>query len=310
MKALTYQNNIKSPDRGRKRGGPARPRRPAAQPPAVSVKTVIVPNPVDAYHKHYKVFATWAEDKGFNNPLDAIPYYFRSLNESTYKAATIRIKRQAVLNRLRLYMSSNGLTMEEHFQLERLIKRLNTSPETRPPASQKAPVNTARIITPLEFEKCLQACRSPRQALFIRYLWTTGARVSELTGAQLRNCKREGEAVHITVRGKGNKYRTLIIPGTLYDDIRSTFPSEEHLFETAGGKPYDKTYITEQIKRITRRGIGRTLTAHCLRHSFATRKIRETGNIKAVSTYLGHSSVSTTMNLYVHEQLTESELFS
>ena len=285
-----------------------RPRRAVVV--ADSPARISLPNRRDCYHGHVAVFQSWAAANGYYNQIDAIPRYFQALNESNYKAGTVRMKRQAVLNRLRQHMESQGLSMEEHFQLERLIKRLNAAPETRPPVTQKTGVQPNRIVSPIEFEKCLQKAGSLRQALFLKYLWITGARVSELTGAQLRNCKREGETVHITVRGKGNKERVLIIPGTLYDEIRRTFPSEQWLFETAGGKPYATEYVSNQIRKITRRAIGRPLGAHSFRHSFATRKIQETGKIKAVSTYLGHSSVSTTMNLYVHEQLTEAELFS
>ena len=39
---------------------------------------------------------------------------------------------------------------------------------------------------------------------------------------------------------------------------------------------------------------------HCLRHTFATRCIRVGMDIKSLSEVLGHSNISTTMNIYVH----------
>ena len=39
---------------------------------------------------------------------------------------------------------------------------------------------------------------------------------------------------------------------------------------------------------------------HGLRHSFATRCIEGKADVKTVSVLLGHSNISTTMNLYVH----------
>ena len=44
-----------------------------------------------------------------------------------------------------------------------------------------------------------------------------------------------------------------------------------------------------------------------MRHSFATLAIREGASIKAVSTYLGHSSTSITMDMYVHESLEKTQ---
>ncbi len=49
--------------------------------------------------------------------------------------------------------------------------------------------------------------------------------------------------------------------------------------------------------------LNRDISAHKLRHSFATIKIAKTGKIKAVSEYLGHSSTSITLDMYVHEEL-------
>ncbi len=94
----------------------------------------------------------------------------------------------------------------------------------------------------------------------------------------------------------------------LFAEIRAACRGEEYLFETAGGKPYRRSYVSGQIAKITQYAIGRRLSAHKLRHSFATRMVAKTGKIAAVSTYLGHSSVSTTLNLYVHEELGDAEL--
>jgi hypothetical protein len=41
----------------------------------------------------------------------------------------------------------------------------------------------------------------------------------------------------------------------------------------------------------------------------ATRQIRRTNKIQAVSSYLGHGSPSITLALYTHEQLEDDELF-
>jgi integrase len=42
------------------------------------------------------------------------------------------------------------------------------------------------------------------------------------------------------------------------------------------------------------------LKFHGLRHSFATRCIESKCDYKTVSVLLGHSNISTTLNLYVH----------
>jgi integrase len=49
------------------------------------------------------------------------------------------------------------------------------------------------------------------------------------------------------------------------------------------------------------------LKFHCLRHSFATRCIESKCDYKTVSVLLGHSNISTTLNLYVHPNLEQKK---
>ena len=52
------------------------------------------------------------------------------------------------------------------------------------------------------------------------------------------------------------------------------------------------------------------IAAHTFRHSFATRKIKETAKNQAVSAYQGHSSVAIILSLYCHDELSEEDLSS
>ena len=47
------------------------------------------------------------------------------------------------------------------------------------------------------------------------------------------------------------------------------------------------------------------LRFHCLRHTFATRCIEGGADYKSVSEILGHATINTTLNMYVHPQLEE-----
>ena len=49
------------------------------------------------------------------------------------------------------------------------------------------------------------------------------------------------------------------------------------------------------------------LKFHCLRHSFATRCIESRCDYKTVSALLGHSNISTTLNLYVHPNMEQKQ---
>jgi site-specific recombinase XerC len=65
-----------------------------------------------------------------------------------------------------------------------------------------------------------------------------------------------------------------------------------------------------QIAKLGQRRLNRRISAHTFWHSLATRKIKETRKIQAVSEYLGHSSVATTLSLYCHDELSVEDLSS
>lgn len=262
----------------------------------------------DAYDHHVETFVRWMTDNSRTDAFASVSEYFAALNESTYKAGTIRIKRQAVKNRLRLMAESQGLDPQRQYELDLAMRRLDQDPATKAPKLNNAGVATSKVITEGEYERLIVGARSIRQQLFIQFLWETGCRVSEMIGARVANCTVEGSVVHVCVLGKGKKERVVRITSGLYRRIREVCAGEVFLFETSGGKPYDRSYISRQISKLAVHLLGRKISAHKLRHSFATRMISKTHKISAVSKYLGHSSVSTTLGMYNHEQLDDVEL--
>lgn len=67
-----------------------------------------------------------------------------------------------------------------------------------------------------------------------------------------------------------------------------------------------RTYRNYYNKLMTRLGIPK-LKYHVARHSFATRCIEAGCDYKTVSVLLGHSNISTTLNLYVHPNMEQKK---
>ncbi|WP_252755845.1 tyrosine-type recombinase/integrase, partial [Phocaeicola vulgatus] len=62
------------------------------------------------------------------------------------------------------------------------------------------------------------------------------------------------------------------------------------------------------LKRMTTKaGIDKSISFHMSRHSFATRCIEAGCDYKTVSVLLGHSNISTTLNLYVHPNMEQKK---
>ncbi|MGA2380525.1 MAG: tyrosine-type recombinase/integrase [Spirochaetia bacterium] len=161
-------------------------------------------------------------------------------------------------------------------------------------------------ITPAERVKLFSALPL-RVRLIAECLYQTGARVSEIVGLRRDHVKVNGH-VELRLFGKGSKEREATITAGLYARILATFPDGDYLFTTDRGNAYRRTYITREIDRAARRVLGRSVTAHVLRHSRATDLIERTGKVKGVSRMLGHASEATTLRYYVKQSLTEEEL--
>ena len=72
-----------------------------------------------------------------------------------------------------------------------------------------------------------------------------------------------------------------------------------------GPEPLEPRYYRGYFHKLLRSLDIRDTRFHALRHSFATRCIESKCDYKTVSVILGHSSISTTMDLYVHPGLAD-----
>ena len=264
----------------------------------------------DAYSYHVRDFTGWLTKRGETLTKQSVIDYFRHVNESEYTASTKRVKRQAVKKRLRQLASVEGLGSDLSRNLDQFLKDLDSEATTKAPKIANQHVGENKIIGRSDFHRLLSGARSNRQIAFLRFLWATGARVSEMCGVRLSHCSSDEAGVRIRINGKGDKERFVWIPSDLHLFIRETFEGETWLFETSTGKPYHRIYVSSQIEKLGRSILRRKISAHTFRHSFATHMIQDTKQHKAVSEYLGHASTAITLNMYVHEELSHGAILA
>jgi integrase/recombinase XerC len=158
------------------------------------------------------------------------------------------------------------------------------------------------------------AFKDLRDRAILELLYASGLRVRELVGLNDENLDMAQQLVRVF--GKGRKQR--IVPFgefaaralTAYVEERDSEGldlSEEDgqtpVFVSVNGRRLNARDVQRLVEK-TRLGLpsGRRLTAHTLRHSFATHLLENGADLRAIQELLGHSSLATTQK-YTHVSL-------
>jgi integrase/recombinase XerD len=148
-----------------------------------------------------------------------------------------------------------------------------------------------------------------RDRAFIEVLYATGLRVSELV--MLGTANLNLEAGYLVTRGKGAKERLVPIGDEAVAWVgrylREGRPqllrgrTSPRLFVNArGGTTLTRLGVWKILKEYGKAaGLGRSLSPHVLRHSFATHLLDRGADLRAIQMMLGHADLSTTQ-IYTH----------
>ncbi|MEK7124903.1 MAG: site-specific tyrosine recombinase/integron integrase [Patescibacteria group bacterium] len=157
-----------------------------------------------------------------------------------------------------------------------------------------------------------------RDRAMLATLFSTGMRVSEL--CSLDRDMVNGRQGEISVRGKGGKVRVVFLSERAKDDLSQYLTKrpdvDEALFiripkSGTFGKDDDLRLTPRTVQRLVKKYatqagiIGKKVSPHTLRHSYATDLLRNGADIRSVQAMLGHSSVTTTQ-IYTH--VTDTQL--
>ena len=155
----------------------------------------------------------------------------------------------------------------------------------------------------------LSAAEGERNHAMLETLYSCGLRVSELIG--LRFSDLYFDEGFIRVIGKGNKERLVPVSPQVVQEIttytaqsRLEVPikkGQEHfIFLNRRGAALTRVMIFTIIKQLAQKiGLGKQISPHTFRHSFATHLVEGGANLRAVQEMLGHESITTT-EIYTH----------
>lgn len=144
-----------------------------------------------------------------------------------------------------------------------------------------------------------------RDRAILEALYSTGMRISELVGLTIASI--DFIAGMVKVLGKGKKERLLPIGDKALRAIRDYLDQQ-----TVPKKDSRAVFLNKYNRRLTDRGVQSLIdkyirltslregvSAHTLRHSFATHLLDKGADLRSVQELLGHVSLSTTQ-IYTH----------
>ncbi len=181
------------------------------------------------------------------------------------------------------WMQHKGYIQQNPLAVLEVPKRIKTLP---------------KVLRVRDIERLLNSPKlSLQDKVIIELLYACGLRVSELTQLTVEQIDLPGG--YLRCLGKRNKER-LIPLGELSLQLLARYISESHLkgndpllVQDLLKEPINRKEIWSRVKSLGEL-IGKDVSPHTFRHSFATHLLENGADLRVVQELLGHSDISTT----------------
>ncbi len=158
------------------------------------------------------------------------------------------------------------------------------------------------VLSEEEMQKLLGASQNIKHRCIMFLLYSAGLRISELLGLKWKDIDEYRMIIYIRA-GKGGKDRITLLSKLALDYLKyylELYKPKEWLFESPNGSQYSARSVNQFIHRYcSMAGIKKHVSAHTLRHSFATHLLERGTDLRYIQTLLGHESSQTTER-YTH----------
>lgn len=230
------------------------------------------------YNKDMLRFANYKSPKEITS--SDIKDYLEYLVDSGKSSATINL----VINSLKYYYQG-------------ILKRriLNGASDIkRPKSDKKLPI----VLSKQEIVRMIKVCENIKHKLMIQILYCSGLRVSELKDLRIDHVDFDRKMI-LVKQGKGKKDRNTIISEIVLENVHKyllEYKPLKYLFESlSAGKRMSVRSIQKVVTEASSRaGINKNVSAHTLRHTFATHLLENNVNLRYIQSLLGHARLETT----------------
>jgi len=239
------------------------------------------PRTVDAYFRNVNLFLNETKKSPQEISEEDIKLYFATLiSEKNINPRSIAVKKAAIKFFFQEVIGKNIVNLK----------------------TPKIPKSIPIFLTHQELTKLFDAATSKKSLLIMRLLYSTGLRVSECVNLKVSDLELVNNMGWVR-SGKGRKDRAFFLSSKLSDEIQKYIQTldEKEIYLFPGKNGHLSTRNIQQIIKLTAKkaGIQKKVTAHKLRHSFATHNLNKGVDIRLIQELLGHSDLSTTQ-IYTH----------
>lgn len=168
-----------------------------------------------------------------------------------------------------------------------------------PKGEKKLPV----VLSPDEVARFFEAIPSLKHRALLMTAYAAGLRISEVVALRVDDIDSQRMVIRVR-QGKGRKDRYVMLSPRLLTILRAYWKADRpagYLFPGAApAKPITPRTV-QQVCRDVRQatGLGKRVTVHVLRHSFATHLLETGTDLRTIQLLLGHRSLKTTA-VYTH----------
>lgn len=239
---------------------------------------------LENYEAQFKQFLRYIFPKTADEIInDDVQKYL--LHLVTEKRVSISTQNQAI-NSIKFYLERVKREDRQTYYVDRPLKEKKLPP----------------VLSEDEFAQLLGSIRNIKHRMIVLLLYSAGLRMSELLS--LRKTDIDSSRGIINIRnGKGKKDRITLLSKIAYAELQKYYAGyspETWIIEGEGGGPYSARSVNNIIKAAARKAdIKKDISAHTLRHSFATHLLERGTDIRYIQNLLGHENSKTTER-YTH----------
>jgi len=239
---------------------------------------------VMTYFNFVANFVEYIENKPLNT-LTNIDVRLFVENQVKYKRYAISTHRQLIsaIKHFGIFLPESNLVVDD------LI---------RPKKSSYLPT----VLSKEEVIDLLRCTKNLKHRTILALLYSAGLRVGEVLTLKLKDIDIDRRQLFVR-NGKGRKDRVVILAESfipLLQNYYMTYEPSIYFIENPKGGKYSAVSIRTFIKRSSSLAkIGKRVSPHTLRHSYATHLIENGVGLRYVQDLLGHSKPETTM-IYTH----------